>query len=1225
MRWVNVTCATVFLFVIVLACMPALHSQTATGEVNGTVTDSQGAVVPDATVKLVNQATKIETSRPTNGSGYFTFINVQPGSYVVQVEKTGFKKVTISAFDVGVNQTVTQSIKLDVGAVDQTVEVSASSTLIEPTTTELGTVIGTRAVNELPLNGRNFTQLLTLTPGVTPVSTAQNRSIGGIEGNFGIPGSAFSDASFQGQNNRSKLYFFDGIINTNVRGPTYIVLPNIDLVQEFKIVSHDPKAEFGGVSGGVTNIVSKSGGNSFHGAAFEYLRNDYFDARNSITDVCNAARCKPGQIVPGGPAPFRQNQFGGIFTGPIIKNRTFFSVGYDGWRYSKPSQALSYVPTAAQLNGDFSQPAAGVSHNIYNPFVAGRPQFTGNVIPPGMINKSVQTFLQTYLPTPNLTGNANFNFVQNRPSTNTSDAFQLRIDHRFGDKDNIFLRYNQQTVNTMDPVGQLSFTKGYSTGYNYGAGWIHSFKPNLIMDIRAGFAGRPGHEAELESSLGNSAMVTAGFADITKYGGLLMSLTTPWNGPGANSTNGNQAIGSRGPGPRKNPNWSVTPNISWLVGNHNIKAGFWYIQAGRTQLNTFQQFFFADTQSGNGTANTGFSLASALLGLPNQFQGQLPTLSGGEVRFTYSMWSPYIQDEWKLRSNLTVSAGLRLDALTQPYTNDNRMWNALDLFRQQWILGASALPPLCSAAGQAPCIPDGAPFYTPTSNVGCNNTTIPCDFRQDPHFGNVVLAGKRFFAPPPVRNWGPRVGIAWQLFPNTVIHAGYGLYYDAITTRSQYAQNDLEMAVWPFATAFNGTVNPSGTTPASLVTINQINGHFPTPLPQVNPWNPVNTFADDPRLKVGYSHQWNFEIQHQVTSTTMFSVAYVGSSNHQLPYTGLANAARRASPNGTSNALIDSLKPMPWVSSNLRYTLSVGNANYNALETKVQRRFSNGLATLLSYTWGKSIDNSSGFFNVENGDGGSSAVQNFFDIRSSRAVSGYDITHFVSWATGYELPFGHGKRWAQSGPLSWIIGNWQTNTILQARTGQPYTIQVGGDIANIGGSTGGFPPSAYGRPNLIADPFTAGPVMASPDPLCHLTTAQVDPTDPTGQRHGKAPLSVRNRVNWFNPCAFAVPIGGFGTLGRNTFRSPAMSNVDFSLLKIFPLPREGWQLRFEAQIFNLFNTQIWGNPNALTIGNGTSSTSPTAFGSITASAGQVTSLTQGTQPREMQFGLRFQF
>src|SRR6185503_12857562 len=321
---------------LLLAFTVTIKAQTSTGEVNGTVSDPNGSGLPGAMVKLINQSTKIETEVKANESGYFTIVNVKPGSYVLRIEAPNFKGVETAPFNVGVSETVTQKIALTVGEVSETVQVVADAELVQKSTTELGTVINEKAVGELPLNGRNFTQLLTLTPGVTPVSTSQNRSIGGVEGNVGIPGSGFVDPSFHGQQNRSKLYFYDGIINTNIRVPTYIVIPNIDLVQEFKVVGHDAKAEFGGATGGVMNMVSKSGGNSLHGSVFEYVRNNFFDARNTFADNTKS-----------GPAPFKQNQFGAVVGGPVIKNRTFFSFSYDGWRYSQPTSALSYVPTAA--------------------------------------------------------------------------------------------------------------------------------------------------------------------------------------------------------------------------------------------------------------------------------------------------------------------------------------------------------------------------------------------------------------------------------------------------------------------------------------------------------------------------------------------------------------------------------------------------------------------------------------------------------------------------------------------------------------------------------------------------------------------------------------------------------------------------------------------------------------------------------------------------------------
>jgi len=500
--------ATILLVVLFVSAR-VTHAQTATGEVNGTVTDTSGGFVAGAAVKLTNQATKIEDRVATNVDGYFVFINVKPGSYVLGVEAKGFKITQISAFDVGVNQTVMQTVRLEVGAITERVVVNAEAAMLEGSTSDLGTVIEEKAVNDLPLNGRNFTQLLTLTPGVTPVSTAQNKSIGCCEGNVGIPGSGFSDASFHGQENRSKLYFFDGIINTNIRGPTYIVIPNIDLVQEFKVVGHDAKAEYGGATGGVVDMVSKSGTNSFHGSVFEYVRNNAFDARNTFTDF------NPLTKAPS-IAGFRQNQFGAEGGGPIIKNKTFISGGYDGWRYSKPPQSLTYVPTAAELAGDFSQTLVS-NPNLYNPYSTvgnNRSRFLcdaqGNPLPAdptthlqpnlagsvpcnkipnftdgtGLINSAMQSFLQKYSPVPNLTGTPGFNYQQNRAETNNSNSFQVRIDHRFRDSDNVFFRYTEQRVSAFTPIGDTGSTSGGSQGRNYGGAWVHTFKPNLILDVR---------------------------------------------------------------------------------------------------------------------------------------------------------------------------------------------------------------------------------------------------------------------------------------------------------------------------------------------------------------------------------------------------------------------------------------------------------------------------------------------------------------------------------------------------------------------------------------------------------------------------------------------------------------------------------------------------------------------------------------------------------------------
>jgi len=978
------------------------------------------------------------------------------------------------------------------------------------------------------------------------------------------------------------------------------------------------------------NMVSKSGGNGFHGSAFEYVRNDAFDARDSIKDALRSS-----------PAPFRQNQFGAAVTGPIIKNRTFFSGGYDGWRYSKPDQTLSYVPTAAELNGDFSKTTV-VQHNLFNPYSTPRVRFrcdasgnplptdsqkqqdqtkgtTCNKIPQSLIFGPMQKFLQAYSATPNLAGDPARDFIQNGSTTNNSNSFQVRVDHRFRDSDNVFFRYTEQRVSVLNPIGEVGSTSGGSAGRNYGGGWVHTFRPNLILDVRAGYAGRPGVDAGQQNQhpLGLDAMKQLGFTDIDKYQGMLVRLNTnEWTNGGSND------FGTRGLAPRENPNWSITPNLSWLKGNHYLKTGFWFIRAKRIQQNTFQRFTFGNDQTGNPAApsgTTGLSLASALLGLPSSLSGELPILGGGPVKFKYAAWATYVQDEWKVVPKLTLSLGLRFDALTQPQTIDGRLWNALDLANQLWIIGAATMPPLCSAAQKPPCIPDGAPLYTPQNNPSCNNKTIPCDFRQDAHFNNVIVAGKPFFSPPPVRdNWGPRFGVAWQVTPNTVVRGGYGLYWDAVPARSQYAQNVLEKGVWPDATAFSGDVNPSNVAPSQLKTIDMIQGHFPTPLPPATPWTSGSFFVD-PNFKDGYSQQWNIEIQRQMTPNLMIAAAYVGSVNGRLDYEGNANAARKASPKNTCApgdtpcnaayiAAVDALRVMPWATAGITYAQSIGYSNYNALEVKVRRRFAGGLHSLLSYTWGKSIDVSSGYFNVENGPQGGSTVQNYYDQSTARGVSAYDITHFLSWFTVYELPAGRGKRWFQSGPGSWILGNWQLNYILQARSGQPYGLVVTGDPANLKGSggVGSGGPSNYARPNIVGDPFQAGGVAGSPNVACQKSISQ----------GGSAPDVIGTSTAWFNPCAFAAPIGSFGNLGKNAFRGPAVFNMDFSLFKSFLLPREGWNLQLRVESFNVFNVQNWDAPGVPS-GSGTS----VQIGS--SGVGKITGL--AVQPRQIQLGLKFVF
>ena len=1157
-----------FLLVISLLISTSIaFAQIATGEVNGTITDKSGGAIINATIKITNQATGISDQAQSNSSGYFLFINVQPGNYTLSVEMTGFKTARVPVFQIAVNQTLTQNMVLDVGSITETVEVTAQAPLLQQSSTELGTVISEQAVKELPLNGRNFTQLMILTPGANPVSTAQGSGVGFQDaGITGIPGTAFFKPSLHGQQNRSVLYYLDGIINTDFRGSVYGVEPIIDTVNEFKVQSHNEKTEYGGVLGGVVNVVSKSGTNSFHGSGWEFVRNNAFDARNPFTDFCNAARCGPSvpTSTPAAPVPYHQNEFGAAGGGPIIKNKTFFYSAYEGWRYSKAPLSLTLVPTADELNGDFSK-SINAQH-IYNPnstVCAGstctRQAFGSDAIPSSLISTAMQSYLKAYLRPPNLTGFPSSNYIETRPQTDTANSWQLRIDHNFSERNVVFGRLSQMWVEDIAPVaGTFETTPSTYHAYNFGGGYDHLFRPNLILDVRGGAVLKPYVFNQAASSLGIGPATNAGFKNVEQYGGMVTTLASPYL---------TSDVGQRGQSDRGNPGVNWDAGITWIKGNHNIKAGAQFIYVNRFQNNLFQSYGFADSQTSNiGAARTGNSLASALMGLPNSFTGQLPQYAS--VYFKFNDWTGYIQDEWKLRPNFTLNWGLRYDYLTKITPLNGRLSNGLDLFNGKWLIGASSVA-ACTTPFVDPCIPGGL------SSVPFND--------------HIVLTGETSVAPPAVGdNFGPRVGIAWGFMKNTVLRAGYGLYYDTVSARSQYAQNTVEGPTWPWTTGIGtqsanvavGGIWP-GATGNPLTLITSLVGNFPNPVVAASPWTSAGGgFTNDPDYKNPRSQQWNVEIQRQFSTSLMLSVAYVGSKNTRLDYSGKANAARQPSPAGTPAATIDALKAISFMVPTWTYSQSIGYGNYNGLEVKFQKRFSKGLLTLLSYTWSKSLDSSSGYFNVENGTGGGSTVQNYFTPALNYGPSAYNIPQLLTWSTVYDLPFGRGQRWLTHGPLSWILGNWETNYVFLARSGQLFNLVVNGDVANISGNGGTL--SGYARPNLIGDPHSNCTVNG-------------------------ATIPVGTVGCFFNPAAFAAPVNSFGNAGRHLLRNESFYNLDASLVKNIPLGEQrSIQLRFEG--FNVLNFQILGTPGT-TIAQ--------------AGVGVVTNIS--STPRQLQMGAKITF
>jgi hypothetical protein len=1132
----------------------AATAQTSMGAVNGTVTDSAGAVVPGATVTLVNEATGIRSGRQTNTSGHFVFVDVRPGTYVLTVELSGFNTAKTAAFTVGVNETVARNVTLKVGNMSEVVEVTAQSELLQTSTAELGHVVEERVIRAVPLQGRNFTQLLLLSPGVNPVSTAQgagqnggdSTGVGTAEGANGIAGGFISNASIQGQQNRSKIYYEDGIVNSSVRAGTYVALPDIDSLQEFKVQSQSDKAEFGGVLGGVVNMTSKSGGNRFHGGIWGFGRNDHFVARDPYRDV-SAGK-------PTTPPPFRQSQFGVNVGGPIVKDKTFFYASYDGWRYDDKSQIRHIVPADdAWLDGDFSH----MGRVIYNPFstrvVNGklvRDPFPGNVIPKEMISPTMQQFLRTYMIRPNLSGGDvvnSYNFVQLREETQDSNAFQVRIDHHFSNRDNVFFRWTERRNTAHQPIGDLFFKEPKSTNRNFGGGLFHTFSPSMILELRGGVATQPTEDAPLQHAAGFAAQQGLGLPQVERFQGYIVSglSSAPWNLPGD--------MGVQGPRERQNPNWNAAADLSWLRGNHNLKLGFQYLRISRLQTNQFGQIFFSNeaTRDPNATSTTGDVLASALLGIPTQIRGYMPDV--GFIDFHTSTLSGYVQDQWTIRPNLTLTYGVRYDYVTRAVGDSKTFQSGPDLATGDWLIALPSEPAVCSADGSTP------------------PPCLPAAVDKIPNGQHIRVTGERNSILKPITdNIGPRLGVAWQIDTKTVLRGGYGLMWDSMVSRSQYGQHQFETWGWPQVSGFDtGTINATGSPIQRVEDLSSL----PFGLPKPQPWNATGAYFNDPDRKNAYSHQWHVELQRAFTRNLMVGVAYVGSYNGRMEYSGRAFAPKTAAIDPDTGRRLtpaerDQLRPWPWITSDARYSNDIGMAKYNAFELKLQHRFSEGLSSLLSYTYSRSIDTSSGWFAAENGIGGGGVVQNYWDIDDARGLSAYDVPHILTWATIWELPFGRGKRWLTEGPASWILGNWQLNWMLLARSGQPMTITATGDPANLGFS-------GYSRASLVPG---------------------VDPQ-----------LDHPTAGEWFNTDAFVAPVNAFGNSKRSILRAPAFWDVDLGLQKNVRIAKDA-ELQVRLEAFNVFNHINEGNPNT-EVGNAN-------FGRITSMA---------SRPRQLQLGLRFTF
>ena len=1125
-------------------------AQSSTGEVSGTVTDPSGAAIPQASVTLSSEATNINRTAAANQDGRYVFTNVMNGIYAIHVEAPGFKKTEQKNVVVQVNQIVTLDYKLTVGNVQENVEVTANTETLQTASSALGTVIDSTAVNDLPLNGHNFTQILTLTPGVTPVQNEQGANSGNsYQQDVSIPGTPTFRPNVNGQWNRSNLYYLDGIWNSTNVASGYAITPIIEAVQEFKVQSHNDDSQYGGSMGGTINLVTKSGTASLHGQAWEDVRNNFFDARDPFADEFNT-----------GPAPYHQNEFGVTAGGPVMvpklydgRKRTFFFFAYEGWRYSKPSQSFYYVPTAAELSGDFSHSIVG--QNIYDPTTltpsATAPsgytvqQFPGNMIPQGRLNPLAVAFFTNYWDRPNYSNPSlpQFNAQNNSPLTDNSNTYQIKIDENLGSKDTLSGRFTHfHTIDT-NPITKLLSTQVDRPRVNVGGDWIHQFSSSLVLDAKFGFSRTPYIESTVFSN-GSSAATGAGFAGIGTYGIPALELQTPWASP-----SGAQNQGGVGEAfiNQQDHVYQAAGSLSWLKGKHLFTGGVQSIDQYYATPSYNQQFYAfnnSSTEDPNNVGTTGASLASALLGVP---VGQ--TYIGQTWTESFTEWGAFFQDQWKVTPKLTVNMGLRYDKLNPISNLSGTLFGGFDVNTGMYDISGTKLPPPCDSTNAAPCIPGNGDL----SNIPEGN-----------HIGLAPCASYRCAQN---YNFGPHLGLAYSVNQKTVVRGGYGLVYDEFAGFIQDMADHV--GNWPAAQTVFQSVN--GTLGQPLTYLNSLQTLTAAPLPTAAPWGTLFWNAD-PKKQTPLSNQWNVEIQRQATKQLTVSVGYVGSTSHHLDYTGSANQA--VTPSTGTQAQVDALRPWPG-QGNVFFGRSIGALRYNSLQVSANQRMTDGLQFLLSYTWSKSIDNgASGFLASENGPGGGGAgIQDYYHPDRNIGPSAFNVPQFLSLSTIYQLPYGRGRQYLQSGPASWVLGGWQANSIFSVRSGQPYSILVNGDVANVGGSVFGI---GYARAN-----------QSGSGKLSHPTTAE-----------------------WFNTSAYSVPSYSYGDAPRNSLTSDHVTQFDFSMFKQFPLWREKTFLEFRAEAFNVFNIINYGPP-ANTVN--------------AAGFGTVSSLITGNPPRQLQFTLKLSY
>jgi len=1096
-----------FVLSILVLYSPNMLAQGLFGTISGGVSDSSGAVVPGATVRVINVSTNVVTTLTTNGAGVYVATSLNPGVYNVEAEAKGFKTAIVKGITLEVDGNPKINLTLQVGQVSEKVEVTTESApLLQTQQSDLGQTVNERQLEQLPtsgVTGRNVYSLLPLAPGVSQQTGCDSC---GNNGNLRISGSR----------PRNDDNILDG---STITAPVFggqAVSPSVDSIQEFRIEQNSMSAEYGKAGGAILIAVSKSGTNIFHGSAYEYNRNQKLDARNFFEDPTQRKN------------PFTYDEFGGSIGGPIFRGKLFFFTDYQGIRrHGSGATATNLVPNSVFRSGDLSAlcttgfDASGncttANQQIHYPGTTTPVPF--NKIPPGQISSIAQKLLAVWPTSTTSSGIGTDALTLSSPSNTSLNRFNPRIDFNLSQSDHLFGMLHTQTGRTLDynliigPAGQRTQR---STGYATTVGWTHTFSSTLVNDFRFGYMHRIGDR----TPYGAGATSPSGFG-INGIPNCLSSVPDTSGGtkcgtPGV-SIRGYSGISNGGMLYEPASTFQFSNVVSKLFGRHSIKTGaeFRHYSIDNYQPNgVVGQFAFTGSQAGPSQGGNGF--ADFLFGVMNNGSVQVQNTFVSSRAWSYSLFA---QDDFKLTPRLTLNLGLR--------------WQYDQSFHE---------------------IHHGDAFFDPF--------TVKWE-----QFG--VNAPDTTFDPS-LKEFGPRVGFAWNARGGLVVRGGYGIMYPGAVGHGragdgQPGPNLLAPTTFAPGTSWSSPLSVTSPNPSAIT----------APLP-VNA-NVSFSFWAPRKQTPTYIQLWNFTLERQIDSNTIAQVGYVGSHGTHLPINYAYNICQQtpASTAALPNAFAATTSPhcpsaaaavvASGASVYCCLTVNPGywglsSSVYHSLQAKVDHRFSHGFSLLANFTWSKLIDDSSsdwgGFWSLD------VLGQDFYNRRAERSVSAGDIPARFTLAPIVELPFGPGKKWLNNGVGSQVLGGWRTSAIYTISSGSPF---------GITDNSYGFCNGAgvlSDRPMLIGNPLPSG-FQQTPSHWFDKSAFDFSGTCPAaGLVDLTGPFDVHK---------------AFGNAPRyfSNIRNPGVNNFDFSLQKDFKIPaREQTRLTFSADFFNLPNHPEFAEPNA---------------------------------------------